>query len=99
MSPFRAAGMLHIITVKQPSVTMPGPPGTHGGSLHGVVCDVIVAPCRLLTMTVAAQLLVIVSMRHEWGTGVGTGAGGWIGAWQCGESCLHLSDMRAAAGM
>jgi len=33
------------------------------------------------------------------GTGVGTGAGGCIGAWQWGESCRAISPTRAAAGM
>src|SRR2546421_11766097 len=99
MSPFRAAGRLHSMTVKQPSATMPGPAGMHGGSEHGVVCEVIVAAFRLLIITVAAHELTIVSMMQLCGVGVGVGAGGWIGAWQCGLVCLHLSVWRAAAGM
>jgi hypothetical protein len=30
---------------------------------------------------------------------VGTGAGGWMGAWQCGVSCMTMSPCRAAPGM
>ena len=30
-------------------------------------------------------------------TGVGVGAAGWMGAWQCGASCFILSPTRAAA--
>src|SRR5262249_22973234 len=94
--PLRAAGRFPISTVKLPSITMPGPPGTHGGSMHGNVCDVMVAAGRLLIITVGAQLSEIISIMHGCGAGVGVGAGGWIGAWQCGASCLQLSVCRAA---
>jgi hypothetical protein len=30
---------------------------------------------------------------------VGTGAGGWIGAWQCGPAWMTLSVWRAAGGI
>src|SRR6185437_12368201 len=93
------AGRLQIRTVKLPSMMMPGPPGTHGGSMHGKVCDVIVAAGMLLIMTVGAQFVMIISIMHGCGAGVGTGAGGWLGAWQCGASCFALSFMRAALAL
>lgn len=86
MSPTRAAGRLQINTVGDPFAMMPGPPGTQPGSMHGVVMSVTRAAGRLPMSTVGAPLMMIKG-RAGWGTGVGTGAGGWIGAWQWGAAC------------
>ncbi len=40
MSPTRAAGRPQIVTVADPFEMMPGPPGTHPGSMHGLVMSV-----------------------------------------------------------
>lgn len=95
MSPARAAGMLPISTVADPSAIIPGPPGTQPGSMHGPVVSVRRAAGMLPISTVASPLR-IVSGSAGCADGVGTGAGGWIGAWQCGESCSTMSVIRAA---
>jgi hypothetical protein len=48
----RAEGNPVIITVKEPIATMPGPAGTQGTSLHGVVIEVTVAAASPLIITV-----------------------------------------------
>ena len=45
---------------------------------------------------VVAAALTIISGIAGWATGVGTGAGGWMGAWQWGLSCNTRSVRRAA---
>lgn len=99
MSLTRAAGSLPIITVMEPRVIIPGPPGTQPGSMHGTDCDVAVAAGRPPISTVAHVLLTMVSGSAGCGSGVGTGAGGWIGAWQCGAVCRIISVWRAAIPM
>src|SRR5215217_7212896 len=98
MSPTRAAGRPPIITFVEPIAIIPGPFGTHDGSMHGAVMLPTTAAGRLAIITVITALDTIGSGSAGCGTGVGTGAGGWIGAWQCGASCSTLSDMRAAGG-
>lgn len=83
MSPTRAAGRLSISTVAEPIWTIPGPFGTHDGSVQMLVRSVTRAAGMLPISTVAAPLM-IGSGSAGCGTGVGTGAGGWIGAWQWG---------------
>lgn len=95
MSPTRAAGMLLISTVAEPLATMPGPPGTHPGSMQGAVVSATRAAGAPPTKTVGAPLM-IESGNAGWGTAVGTGAGGWIGAWQCGAAWSTISPRRAA---
>jgi len=79
MSPARAAGMLPIRTVVEPREIIPGPAGTQLGSVQGVVVSVTRAAGRLPISTVGWPL-IIVNGSGGCGTGVGTGAGGWIGA-------------------
>jgi hypothetical protein len=79
MSPIRAAGIFPIKTVSDPFMIMPGPPGTHVGRMHGDVVSVIRAAGMPPINTVGCPLM-IGSGRAGCGTGVGTGAGGWIGA-------------------
>jgi hypothetical protein len=85
-SPTRAAGILPIRTVADPLEIIPGPAGTQPASKQGVVMSVTRAagifPIRQLGCP-----LTIASGIGGCGTGVGTRAGGWIGAWQCGASC------------
>ena len=79
-----AAGRPPINTVTPPGgMIMPGPPGTQPGSMQGIVVSVTRAAGRLLIRTVGSPLMII-SGNPGCGTGVGVGAGGWIGAWQCG---------------
>ena len=99
MSFTRAAGIFPIITVVEPIAIIPGPAGTHDGSMHGVDMSVTRAAGIFPIITVGHPGGIIVSGSPGCGTGVGTGAGGWIGAWQCGESCLIMSPTRAAAGI
>ena len=99
MSLRRAAGRLPIITVDEPIAIMPGPPGTQPGSMHGVDMLVSVAAGALPIITVMQHADPMVRGRPGCGIGVGTGAGGWIGAWQCGVSCLIMSPIRMAGGM
>ena len=87
--------MFSISTVAEPSAIMPGPLGTHPGSVQGAVVSVSRAAGWPPIITVAAPLM-IVSGSAGCAEGVGTGAGGWIGAWQWGESCRTMSPRRAA---
>ena len=91
----RAAGSLLIITVADPLAMMPGPPGTQEGSKHGWVWSVTRAAGAPPIITLGEPLM-IGSGIGGCGTGVGTSAAGWIGAWQCGAFCRTLSPMRAA---
>ena len=79
-SPTRAAGLPPIITVADPFETIPGPPGTHGGTMHGPVMLPTVAAGRLPIMTVGTHSDRIGNGIGGCGSGVGIGAGGWIGA-------------------
>ena len=98
MSFTRAAGKFAIMTFVEPKATIPGPPGTQPGSKHGTVVLVTVAAGRFPIRTVGAPL-IMAKGRPGCGTGVGTGAAGWIGAWQCGASCFTRSLIRAAKGI
>ena len=79
MSVILAAGIPPTITVAEPIITVPGPPGTQPAVIHGpVVLPTLAAgwpPMRTLNAPV-----IMGSGRPGCGTGVGTGAGGWIGA-------------------
>jgi len=79
-SPARAAGLPPMSTVIEPWATMPGPPGTQEISIHGAVCEVTVAAGSDSISTVGTQFSTIGSGIGGCATGVGTGAGGWIGA-------------------
>jgi hypothetical protein len=74
-----AAGIPPTRTVAEPITTVAGPPGTQPGSVHGVVVLPIWAAGWLPMSTVNAPVMIVTG-RAGWGTGVGTGAGGWIGA-------------------
>ena len=80
MSPTRAAGRPLMITDVLPFATMPGPLGTHGGMVQTLVIDVTVAASRFWILMVGCVALMIGCGIGGCGTGVGTGAGGWIGA-------------------
>src|SRR3954463_696625 len=99
MSPARAAGRLPISTVADPLEITPGPPGTQLGSMHGPLMLVATAAGMLLISTVGTVALMMVSGIGGCASGVGTGAGGWMGAWQCGPSWMSMSPWRAAPGM
>jgi len=79
MSVILAAGIPPTITVAEPMTTFPGPAGTQPAVIHGpVVLPTLAAgwpPIRTLNAPV-----IIGSGKPGWGTGVGTGAGGCIGA-------------------
>ncbi len=64
------------MTVVEPIMTKPGPPGTQPGSRQGIVIDVAVAAGRLPIMTVGTPGGMIWSGKPGWGKGVGAGAGG-----------------------
>ena len=87
MSPTRAAGSPQIITVADPLPMTPGPPGTQLGSEQGAVMSVDRAAGKPPIFTVTAPGGTMASGNAGCGTGVGTSAAGWIGAWQCGASC------------
>ena len=76
ISPTRAAGLLPIITVAEPIATVPGPPGMHGGIVHGPVILPTVAAGRLPIITVGTQFNRMGNGIGGWGRGVGVGAGG-----------------------
>lgn len=79
MSPTRAAGILPMRTVAEAIIIIPGPPGTHPGNKQGVVWSVMRAAGMLPINTVGSPLMMV-SGKAGCGTGVGTGAGGCIGA-------------------
>src|SRR6186997_1700040 len=78
-SPARAAGKLAIMTVAEPLAIIPGPLGTHVGRVQGAVVSETRAAGEPPIRTVGAPLM-IASGSAGCATGVGTGAGGWIGA-------------------
>lgn len=75
MSFSRAAGIPPIITVTDPAVITPGPPGTHPGSMQGAVVSVTRAAGFPAINTVGCPLMMA-SGSAGCGTGVGTGAAG-----------------------
>lgn len=81
MSLIRAAGMPPMITVADAMVMIPGPAGTQGIIEQGAVMSVSRAAGIFDSMTVGCPLIIARGI-GGWGTGVGTGAGGCIGAWQ-----------------
>ncbi len=87
MSPARAAGKFAINVVVDPLVIMPGPAGTQGINVQGLVMSLTRAAGMFPIRTVGAQGDRIGNGSAGCGTGVGVGAGGWIGAWQCGAVC------------
>src|SRR4051812_39486372 len=95
MSPARAAGRLPISTVIEPSAIIAGPPGTQPAGMQGVVVSVARAAGMLPIRTVGSPLMIVCGV-GACGCGVGTGAAGWIGAWQCGASFRTMSPRRAA---
>ncbi len=64
------------MTVIEPIMTSPGPPGTQPGKRHGIVMEVAVAAGKLPIITVGTPGGMIVSGRPGCGNGVGAGAGG-----------------------
>lgn len=95
MSPTRAAGRPPTSTAKEPSAIMAGPPGTQPASMQGVVVSETRAAGWPPISTVGVPLMIVCGS-GACGCGVGTGAAGWIGAWQCGASFKTMSPMRAA---
>ena len=75
MSFTRAAGMLPMSTVIDPSEIIPGPPGTQPGSVQGAVVSVARA-AGMLPMSTVASPLMIASGSAGCADGVGTGAAG-----------------------
>ena len=71
----RAAGMPAIITVAEPLLMMPGPPGTQLGSMHGVDWSVTRAAGLFEIITVGAPLMMV-NGNAGCATGVGVGAAG-----------------------
>lgn len=94
-SPARAAGWPPIRTVKDPLAITPGPAGVQGTNVQGLVTSVTRA-AGLDPINTFGCPLTIGSGRAGWGAGVGTGAAGWIGAWQCGTLWSTLSPILAA---
>ena len=74
-----AAGIPPIITEVEPMTTVAGPPGTHPARVHGVVVLPILAAGWLPMSTLNAPVMIVTGSAGC-GTGVGTGAGGCIGA-------------------
>ena len=76
MSPILAAGMDPIITVAEPWLTTPGPPGTQLGSMQGEVpLDTTAADIPAM-LTVGTQPLTRVTGMGGCGKGVGVGNAG-----------------------
>ena len=77
---FRAAGVKLILTLDEPFVIIPGPPGTQGGSMQGLLWSMTRAAALLSIFTFGEHGGMIANGSAGCGTGVGTGAAGWIGA-------------------
>jgi hypothetical protein len=80
MSPLRAAGNMSIFTVAEPITIIPGPAGTQLGRVQGPDMSVTRAAGIMSILVVTDPGGMIARGNPGWGTGVGTGAGGWIGA-------------------
>jgi hypothetical protein len=76
----RAAGLLEMSTVGAPIMIIPGPAGMQPGSMQGMVCPPITAAGRFPMSTVGAPGGINMRGNPGCGMGVGTGAGGWMGA-------------------
>jgi hypothetical protein len=98
MSLMRAAGMLPIRTVIDPNAIIPGPAGTQPGRVHGVVVSVARA-AGILPIRQVGIPVIMGKGRAGCALGAGPGAGGWMGAWQCGASWRTISPILAAGGM
>jgi len=81
LSPTRAAGMPPTITVIDPNEIIPGPPGKQPTNMQGADISVTRA-AGLPPISTVGHPLTIAKGIAGWGTGVGTGAAGCIGAWQ-----------------
>ena len=79
MSLIRAAGIIENLTVIEPLATIPGPPGTHPGIIHGIDLHSAVTAGLFAIMTVGLPS-IIARGTPGCGDGVGTGPGGWMGA-------------------
>src|SRR5258708_2676195 len=79
VSPTRAAGINPIITVVEAIIIMPGPPGAQPGRRQGAVISVMRAAGLPPIRTLGCPLMMASGI-GGWGRGVGTGAGGCIGA-------------------
>ncbi len=79
VSPARAAGRPPINTVADPLRIMPGPAGMHPGSVQICVISVIRAAIMPPMRTLGCPFMML-SIIGGWGTGVGVGAGGCMGA-------------------
>ena len=76
----RAAGRPPIRVVTEPTRIIPGPAGMQPASMQGnVISDTRAAGIPPI-MTVGAQGEMIAKGMGGCGTGVGVGAGGWMGA-------------------
>ena len=75
MSLIRAAGIIEILTVIDPLVTIPGPPGTQPGIMQGADLQSAVTAGLLATMTVGLPSIITKGI-PGCGVGVGTGPGG-----------------------
>ena len=79
LSPTRAAGMPPMMTVADPIEIIPGPPGTQPINMQGADMSVTRAAGLPPIKTVGHPLMMASGMAG-WGTGVGTGAAGCMGA-------------------
>ena len=86
-SPTLAAGSPPIVTVADPFSIMPGPPGTQAGIMQGCVWSVCRAAGCPPIVTVGQHGGMICNGIGGCGAGVGDGAAGCIGEWQCGPDC------------
>lgn len=82
VSPSRTANFLLIITLAEHPTSIPGPAGEQDGSLQVSVIPIQMAAFLPSTFTFVEPGDMIFNGNAGWGTGVGTGAAGWIGAWQ-----------------
>src|SRR5690606_22922976 len=76
----RAAGRPQWNTPVEPMAMIPGPFGTQLGSLHGSEMLPTTAACLPLIITVGTHAVTMVHGSGGCATGVGVGAGGWMGA-------------------
>lgn len=86
ISPALAAGRPPMVTFVEPFATIPGPAGTHPSNEQDLVWSETLAAAIPLMKTVGHPGGIRARGTGGWGTAVGVGAGGWMGAWQCGPS-------------